>query len=474
MKSLKQPWILGVVLVLISLTGYLFYENRAGAARPAPAPVFAKPTRVHLDHAAYFNKPFASPQEVTRTCLECHPQAAPDLMKTAHWQWLGPEETIPGRAEPMRIGKRNLLNNFCIGIQGNWAGCTKCHAGYGWDKADYDFSKAENVDCLVCHDWSSSYVKGPAGLPEKGVDLLVAAKSVGYPKRENCGTCHYYGGGGLAVKHGDLDTSLDNPDPETDVHMGKHGFLCIDCHHTKHHQIPGRAFSVSAVDAGGISCTDCHRQPPHQDERLNKHIARVACVTCHIPSFARNIPTKMTWDWSKAGDSSRPEDPHRYLKIKGEFVYGNNVTPEYHWFNLSVNRYLLGDKINPAGVTDINRPLGGRADARAQIWPFKIHDAKQPYDRVNDYLLPVVTAGAGGYWHNFDWNKALAMGANLVHLPYSGRYGFSDTRMYWPLSHGVTPKEQALSCNECHGDTTRLNWQALGYEADPLRQGGRP
>ena len=134
-------------------------------------------------------------------------------MKTSHWQWLGPEEKIPGRTEPVRIGKRNLLNNFCLNLEGNWSSCTKCHAGYGWDKADYDFGRAENVDCLVCHDWSNSYVKGPSGLPEKGVDLLVAAQSVGYPKRENCGTCHHFGGGGLGVKHGDLDNSLDNPDP---------------------------------------------------------------------------------------------------------------------------------------------------------------------------------------------------------------------------------------------------------------------
>ena len=141
--------------------------------------------------------------------------------------------------------------------------------------------------------------------------------------------------------------------------MGKAGFLCIDCHRTEKHQIPGRAFSVSTENANGISCTDCHRQP-HQDERLNKHLARVACDTCHIPAFARNVPTKMEWDWSKAGDKTRPEDPHHYLKIKGEFVYGNNVTPEYHWFNLSVDRYLVGDKINPAGATDINRPRGGR------------------------------------------------------------------------------------------------------------------
>ncbi len=473
MKNLKQVWIFALISVLLTLVGYLLFEKQARTILKPPKPAFSQKTRVHLDHAAFFTQKFTSPQEVTRACLECHPRAAADLMKTAHWQWLGAQEKIPGHKDPVRIGKRNLLNNFCLNIQGNWAACTKCHTGYGWDKEDYDFTKQENVDCLVCHDWSNSYVKGPAGLPDKGVDLLAVAKSVGYPKRENCGTCHHFGGGGLGVKHGDLDTSLDNPDPEVDVHMGKNGFLCIDCHRTEKHQIPGRAFSVSTVNTNGIGCTDCHRQPPHQDERLNKHLARVACVTCHIPDFARNVPTKMTWDWSKAGDSSRPEDPHHYLKIKGEFVYGNNVIPEYYWFNLSVDRYLLGDKMNPAGITDINRPLGSRVDPSAQIWPFKIHTAKQPYDKVNGYLLPVVTAGKGGYWHEFNWNKALSLGARIGGLNYSGKYGFAETYMYWPLSHGVVPKEQALTCNACHGENSRLNWQALGYEADPIGRGGR-
>ena len=28
----------------------------------------------------------------------------------------------------------------------------KCHAGYGWVDDSFDFSKRENVDCLVCHE----------------------------------------------------------------------------------------------------------------------------------------------------------------------------------------------------------------------------------------------------------------------------------------------------------------------------------
>ena len=31
------------------------------------------------------------------------------------------------------------------------------------------------------------------------------AQNVGLPARENCGGCHFYGGGGDGVKHGDLD-----------------------------------------------------------------------------------------------------------------------------------------------------------------------------------------------------------------------------------------------------------------------------
>ena len=110
----------------------------------------------------------------------------------------------------------------------------------------------------------------------------------------------------------------------------------------------------------------------------------------------------MEWDWSKAGDSSRPEDPHHYLKIKGEFVYANNVPPEYHWFNLTVDRYLLGDKTNPQARLISIGPWATRGTQRAQIWPFKVHMAKQPYDAGNGYLLPPVTAGEGGYWHEFE------------------------------------------------------------------------
>ena len=169
----------------------LFMGGRAEAERTVR---FERPIRPHFDHAAVIQGPFATPQDVTRACLGCHPSAT-SVMQTAHFTWLGDEVQVPGHPGKVRIGKKNLINNFCIATIGNEKACTKCHAGYGWADAKYDFSRSENVDCLVCHEHGSGYVKGAAGLPESGVDLIAAARSVGTPGRENCLSCHAYGGG---------------------------------------------------------------------------------------------------------------------------------------------------------------------------------------------------------------------------------------------------------------------------------------
>jgi octaheme c-type cytochrome (tetrathionate reductase family) len=444
-----------------------------GEAKAGHPPPFERRVRPHFDHAAVITGTFETPQDVTRACLGCHPQAI-DVMRTAHWTWLGEEVRIPGHEQPTRIGKRNLLNNFCLSARGNERSCTKCHAGYGWKDAYFDFSRSENVDCLVCHERNSGYAKGQYGLPAKGVDLAAAARSVGTPGRENCLACHAYGGGGQAVKHGDLDSSLVHPAADEDVHIGKHGFLCVDCHGAPRHRIKGRAFSVSVEDANGVACTDCHREPAHRDARIESHVRSVACQTCHIPTFARTIPTKATWDWSKAGDPKRPEDPHSYLRIKGEFTYEQDAVPEYRWFRLEANRYLVGDRIDPSKVTPLNLPVGDVADPVARIWPFKVHRGKQPYDAKNLWLLAPVTGGENGYWTNFDWDDAFRLGEKVTGLAYGGSYGFAPTEMYWPLTHMVAPKEKALGCTDCHGQRSRLDWKALGYAGDPMVTGGRP
>jgi octaheme c-type cytochrome (tetrathionate reductase family) len=351
-----------------------------------------------------------------------------------------------------------------------------CHTGYDWQEdASYDFSVAENVDCLVCHADTTIYAKGPYGNPAEGVDLLEAARSVRLPDRDNCGQCHFDGGGGNGVKHGDLDESLYFPSESLDVHMGRLDFVCTDCHQTQDHVIRGRlvADNITVSPSEQVACTDCHAEAPHDDGRINFHTGSVACQTCHVPSMALKNPTKTYWDWSTAGQD-QPDDHYTYLKIKGSFVYEKNLTPTYLWFNGNLSyRYLSGDEIDPSQPTYINLPAGDIEDEQARIFPFKLHIAKQPYDSVNNYLLQPITAGEDGYWTNFDWDNAFRLAEDVTGLHYSGQYGFAETWMYWPTTHMVQPKEGALQCTGCHGPEGRLDWQALGYPGDPMEWGSR-
>lgn len=428
--------------------------------------------RTTVDHSTFFEgAAFADGPSVTRACLECHQEQAHDFMETAHWTWRG--DVVVRNGQEIPIGKANLLNNFCIGIQSNEPRCTSCHAGYGWGVEGFDFADAERIDCLICHDTSGLYQKDPAGagLPAQGVDLLAAARSVGAPTRQNCGYCHFRGGGGDAVKHGDLDGSMYFPTEQVDVHMGRLDFECTDCHVTEKHVIPGRSMSVSVSNDQRLACVDCHEAEPHASDRLDAHVATVACQTCHIPRFALENETKMSWDWSQAGQDL-PES-HDYSPKKGRFVYAKQVEPEYRWYNGHSERHLPGDRIDPEGVTELNRPLGGVRDGTARIWPFKVHRGRQIYDAENLTFMVPRTFGEGGYWSDYDWDQALRLGSESTGLPYSGNHGFAATVMYWPLSHMVAPKEGALQCTDCHGEGGRMDWTALGYDGDPAREGSR-
>jgi octaheme c-type cytochrome (tetrathionate reductase family) len=473
---IKPFWTLGALGILaIILVPVIYFWPRTVEAADDPA-VNVPQHPVHTSHANIVQGPFETPQDVTRNCLSCHEEAAEQVMGTTHWTWESQPFTVAGRNQPVTIGKANQINNYCISAQGNQKKCTSCHAGYGWKEGEtYDYSIVENVDCLACHADTNLYAKGDYGDPVQGVDLVAAAQSVRAPTRDNCGTCHFNGGGGDNVKHGDLDQGLYFPPPELDVHMGANDFLCTDCHTTSEHVIKGRlvADNYQIDPAEQVACTDCHSAAPHSDERINIHLGTVACQTCHVPMIAIDEPTKISWDWSTAGQDL-PEEHYTYLKIKGTFVYAQNVIPNYLWFNGNLSyRYLLGDKIDPLGVTVLDMPAGDINDRSAKIFPFKLHVARQPYDALNNYLLAPITAGNGGYWSVFDWNQAFELSASITGLAYSGQYGFATTWMYWPSTHMVQSSDRALQCDNCHGDNGRLDWKALGYPGDPLVWGSR-
>lgn len=475
--------LLGLVLglALFGLVGPPRAALAAGAT-PIVHGAIDTPHDSTADHTAYeeLTGPFTDGPSVTAACLHCHTNAAKQLHQTTHWTW----HYDNARTGQAGLGKRNVVNNFCISIESNWPRCTSCHIGYGWEDASFDHGSETAVDCLVCHDTTGTYTKPAtlAGHPDPALDLAEVARNVGPTSRATCGACHFNGGGEDGVKHGDLDTSLIQPDFALDVHMDANGlnFQCATCHTTGGHQVTGSRYAPTAIDPVGIdvpghtdqtraTCESCHGQTPHERRsKLNDHTDRVACQTCHIPAFARGARmTKVRWDWSTAGRMTADGKPFHeegahgyttYTSKKGDFVWGADVPPDYRWFNGTIRYTKPGDTIDPDGVVVLNAVEGAADDPDSRIWPFKVMHSRQPYDAGQSVLaLPhVFGKDDTAFWTNFDWPKALTAGMAAQPVPFSGAHDFVDTETYWPITHMVAPKEEALSCNECHAGNGRL------------------
>lgn len=479
-------------------------------AKASALQLSGKPAGGTADHSKFeiLQQDFKSGPEVTKACLTCHTEAADQVQHTLHWKWETKNE-----ATGQTLGKRTVINSFCGNVASNEPRCTSCHAGYGWeDMRQPPPSEPEAVDCLVCHADTELYKKfaTKAGHPlyeptpwngkiVQPPNLSMAAQSVTNPQRENCGSCHYYGGGGDGVKHGDLDSSLNHPDAALDVHMNADGLnmACTACHSGSGHQWPGSRYSTEAKPttvtndgeetktakirsldqhAGlmepSASCESCHSARPHDGNdimgiKLNDHTDTVACQTCHVPEFARGgVATKTLWDWSTAGKlkDGKPYkvmDEHghpSYMSEKGDFEYAENVQPFYSWFNGETTWTLLDDTIDPTKVVEINALGGSASDGKSRIWPFKRMHSRQPYDKANNQLVYNHVFGKDdtALWTNFDWDKSVPAAMDFIGKDFSGELGFVDTYMYWPITHMVAPKEQAVRCTECHAKEGRL------------------
>jgi octaheme c-type cytochrome (tetrathionate reductase family) len=372
-------------------------------------------------------------------------------------------------------------------------------------------------------------------MPYPQLDLKKIAQKVGKPSRKTCGDCHFQGGGGDAVKHGDMNGILYYPSRDCDIHMGGMDFQCHECHKTRNHKISGRSISLPVVE-GSRSCQDCHTQNPHKyhegkgheqhnllNHHLNRHTEHVACQTCHSPVYAKCKPTKTWWDWSKAGDKKRAPKKDKYGMpdyswMKGEFVWKESAKPTYLWYNGYVRRHQIGDQIHDNGVLKLTEPMGEIRDRDAKIYPFKPMRGRQMADAEHNILIVPYLFGPGAYWQTLDWDTAFKVGMESVGLPYSGKYTWVETIMYWGLNHETMPAKNALGCVQCHsaltgektcnrchqdsrdvdfkklasrgtdfswmtergrdvsdliGQTDFIDFKALGYEGDPIIHGGR-
>jgi octaheme c-type cytochrome (tetrathionate reductase family) len=415
------------------------------------------------------------------TCMSCHTDEGAEIMASGHWNWQGVATNIEGY-ETTVVGKQDLINNFCIATPSNEGRCTQCHVGMGWKDASFDFTDTSAMDCLVCHDSTGLYKKGKttAGVPAPDVDLHRVALHAGEPTRNNCGSCHFYAGGGDNVKHGDLSSDLIAPTRSMDVHMGVDGgnLSCQSCHVTTDHEIAG--MPLHSTGAGPVDCTTCHApaELPGFSHEVH-HLDNVACQTCHIPAFSRSMPTKVSWLWADAGQTIDPIPLDKYGKPtydkkKGTFIWQQEVKPTLRWSNGKWRRMILNenDQYDTLPVV-FAEPVGEKHVGAAKISPFKKMVGNQPADAVNKTMLVPhlfgLAGGANPYWAKYNWYLALQEGAAYAGQTFSGDYEFVDTEMYLSVNHEIAPKEQALSCNDCHNGG--IDFTELGYSGDPTSGG---
>ena len=384
----------------------------------------------------------------------CHPGTAKEFLDTVHWKHASRVPNVEGLEPGKEYGMKNRIYTMCNGndIVNNlkeifnpatgktkFSGCNSCHPGNHISDVGSVGKEAENaIDCLICH--ASKYdfrlrraYEDKTGRVVMGQDRSKeGALSVGRPDVKNCMVCHESAGGGVLIKRGFAYTR------ETDVHA-KNGMVCVDCHASKNHRIPtGFDPNNWASDGLRVSCEDCHQGTPHKDGDLNRHVARIACQTCHIPRTGGAIAKDFT-RWTQGADKF-----YEPTTLKKE---ANETTPVYAWYNKTVRNepHFIG-------------PKGNREEKGSRIYPFKIFEGKAFFDKKTGNLLAM------------DFAPPMATGDALAGVASAAKtLGIKEYEpvpgwqtIYFGSTHLVT-KEKALTCFHCHSRNGVLNFRALGY-----------
>lgn len=313
-------------------------------------------------------------------------------------------------------------------------------------EADYN-----NIDCLLCHAPGYKRTVGKVGdkvkiIPTADTDVLKAAQQAQKPTNEMCLRCHAFAAGGLNFKHGVIPTK------DTDVHAAK-GISCVQCHTTKNHKIAGGAdIKAQELPDVKVGCENCHTAKPHKgkDKRtIDKHVARVACQTCHVPGIARDPkqPTLVSRDYTKPVLSEKTG-----LYGPTEVLQGN-IKPIYRWWN----RYVMKN----------TTPVGSIKDKTARIYPYKTADFTIIGDAETGKAVYIKT---GVYSITGDVGMAAQKGADDAKMPYSGKWKGIQETLHFTLNHQVASKNDSLKCASCHGANGVMDFKALGYSPKKIKQ----
>ncbi len=513
---------LAIVLTAVSALPLLAQATESAEEQATSAPRLAAPSST-ADHTRYeaLQGPFKNARQVNEACLSCHNTGPEQLHGTIHFTWTAPQSPDDNvGADP--LGMLHVTNGFLLSTPSNFDACTGCHiAGTRLEDPamlDATSDPVAPVDCLSCHEptgqWTIAnfHENGAActmchderlkGDTPEIADLAVAAKSVGPSTRASCGTCHFDADGGPGVKHADLNADLIAPGSALDVHMAAApdgaGFTCATCHTAPDHAVAGSRYTGGpaegperpALAGAAASCQSCHSATPHaaatSGARLDRHIASVACETCHIPAIARGeTATRVLWDWSSVGETDRRREPYvdkmkdgtiTYATEKGHFAHAADFRPTLIWSDGRLNTHRPGDVLtaSPQGAEPLEDAAregdpealaaafadapwiaaygGAPASEQARIAPVKVMNSVVPIDAESGSLATVKFAGRGrdALWNDFRWDDAVETGMEAADVAFSGDVAFARVRQMIPVNHMVAPAEQALGCAACH------------------------
>ncbi|MCL6520619.1 MAG: hypothetical protein K6T99_12400 [Armatimonadetes bacterium] len=380
-------------------------------------------------------------------------------------------------------------------------------------KAAWDKSGVVEADCLMCHmqsynaqarsdqlskanfRWAATVGAG-LGTVEGSVkdgqlphltynralfisDGKVALK-ITRPEDANCLLCH---GEAEVKKRGHV--WYDSR--QSDVHTAA-GMKCITCHSSgPDHQIrKGHSHNVylhDELDDPTLSCEGCHLSPksakkPEHKSLPSSHLAKIACVTCHVREH--NVAAVGAVDTTTGKALGLPTVPS--AKKYGE---SGTWTPAY--FRLEDGKIYSGNAILPVW-------WGNRVGEI--IYPLHLDETARAFDRVKDVIKD--DTGDGKPEANTE-AEIKAMLASIAETLKGGRFkqvapAFvkgdrvwevvrgqlvcrphpQASPLYWTFSHNVSPSSKAWGakgCSDCHAPNSQFFYSPV--IVDPFDDKGR-
>jgi hypothetical protein len=533
----------------LSIIGLVVAAVGIGLASPEPAVAAERFLAALAAHDSITE--YLGPQ----TCVACHQAQAEAMFGSVHYRQSGPTPNVPnilGEAGERGFGDIGF-NTYCgTHITSSRATCAGCHVGYGrYPQETMTPEQLANIDCLMCHQ--DAYRRTPAGpfqpwetlgedgrpriiqipiedetgfayMPDEAnmqISILEAARTVHLPTRASCLRCHAGASGSDGGKRGDFSSVTVNPPRSSDIHLSPQGanLVCADCHAVGGHRVRGRGLDLRPNDAPErFTCAACHGDQPHGDysryngARRDTHALKVACQTCHIPTYAKDVSTEMERDWFNPYYS--PSACSGQGGWKPEEIRSSNVVPTYAWFDGTSEVLVLGQQ--PVAVVNGREsfaiPLGSvEADTSAKIHPMKEHlsssaqltrvfgdanedadvdlddldagvaclagpdvpsacdfldvDSDGDVDLVDMAQFQLCFAGPGEpsgcgvpgemvphstftYFTTANFERAVREGMTYVGM--AGQWQLTEVHTYQTINHGVEDHDEALRCGQCH------------------------